>query len=187
MTKTPPKTHDDACTEIIDEIMDTFNFGQVEQMMRATDWKWRTEEDAQERELPDERRLRRAAREMLREAARTRCGSSCGGFTALYQSGMDEDERRPFVYLRLYWGLDSHDTEGVCYGEADPAPNPAPSSGKAKNHDAPEDWSDLHTLIDQVARMNSRVPKEQNQQWHLAVVALCAFYNERTGKEWRES
>jgi hypothetical protein len=117
VNKIAPKTHDEACAEIIDEIMDSFDFAQVEQMMRATDWKWRTEEDAQEMELPDERRLRRAAREMLREAARTRCGSSMGGFTVLYQSGMDDDERRPFVYIRLYFGLDSHDTEGVCYGE----------------------------------------------------------------------
>lgn len=186
MTKTAPKTHDDACTEIIDEIMDTFNFGQVEQIMRAVDWKWRTEESAQEMEFPDERRLRRAAREMLREAARTRCGSSSEGFTAIYQSGMDEDERRPFVYIRLYWGLDSHDTEGVCYGEPTAPPKPAISASKAKTHDAPEDWSDLHDLIDKVGLMGIRITDGKTCQWQLCMAGLTAFYNERTGKKWRD-
>jgi hypothetical protein len=122
MSKTTPKTHDEACTELIDEIMDSFEFDEVQRIMAALDWKWRTEEDTQEgeqeMELPDERRLRQSARKLLREAARTRCGSSIGGFTVLYQSGIDEDDHRPFVYLRLYFGLDSHDTEGMCYGEA---------------------------------------------------------------------
>lgn len=120
MSKTTTKTHDEACTELIDEIMDTFEFDGVEKIMAAVGWKWRTEEDTeegeQEMELPDERRLRQSARKMLREAARSRCGSSSGGFTVLYQSGIDEEDQRPFVYLRLYFGLDSNDTEGMCYG-----------------------------------------------------------------------
>jgi hypothetical protein len=93
-------TRQEAIQEQIDEIMDTFNFEDVHSWMEYSDWKWGNL-DGQAR-VPGIYEIRQAARERLKQAART--GYSCtGGFTAQLHEG--EDENGPWLKLDLSFGL----------------------------------------------------------------------------------
>jgi hypothetical protein len=92
-------TKEQAIQEQIDEIMDSFEFEKVQNMMEALGWGW-----GEEGEAPDSYEMKRFARERLREAVK--CGtSSSGGFTARYKEGFDVETHKPFVILTLYFGL----------------------------------------------------------------------------------
>jgi len=84
--------------EQIDNIMDTFEFGRVHEMMKAVGWGW-----GEPNVVPDESELRKSARRHLNDM-RSNCISSSGGFTAYKRDGV----------LNLHWGLDSLvTTDGV--------------------------------------------------------------------------
>ena len=75
----------------IDEIMDTFDFTRVQEIMTRISWKW----DAGERaHIPEEAELRKEARRMMRVAVDSSYAST-GGFAAVVHDGM----------MTLHWGI----------------------------------------------------------------------------------
>lgn len=90
----------------LDEIMDSFDFDQVHEIMTALKWNWVTTEKG---EIPDKYELRREARRLMKQAI---AGEDCstGGFSARVVDGVDEDG--PWTKLHLSFGLDTiHDGE----------------------------------------------------------------------------
>ena len=80
--------------ELIDEVMDHFNFAKVQRVMKMLNWKW-------DRVVPTEAMLRKGARNCLNVAADTGRYSG-GGFHALKRDGQ----------LRLYFALEDYRTVG---------------------------------------------------------------------------
>ena len=78
----------------IDNIMDTFDFGRVREIMDALDWKWSM--PAGGSGVPEEVELRQSARRLLRSLRECSITSS-GGFTAV----LSDDG------VMLFWGIDS--------------------------------------------------------------------------------
>jgi len=77
----------------IDEIMDTFEFGYVQEIMEAVDWRWGCSDVAH---IPEEYELRKAARKLLNDVLGGVMITGTGGFTAV---NLDGD-------LVLFWGLE---------------------------------------------------------------------------------
>ena len=67
--------------ELIDNIMDNFDFRKVHQAMKALNWKWDRID-----EIPEEHELRKAARAVLRGAIAYGF-TGTGGFNARYLDG----------------------------------------------------------------------------------------------------
>lgn len=63
--------------EMIDEIMDNFDFQKVRIVMIALDWRWRDEV------VPDLPELRRAARKLLKHCVKEVKNMGTGGFGAI--------------------------------------------------------------------------------------------------------
>ena len=82
--------------EEIDNIMDTFDFGRVQDIMETVCWIWGG--DGSDAGVPDETELRKAARRLLNRLRECRVAGS-GGFTAI----RSEDD------VMLFWGIDSLD------------------------------------------------------------------------------
>ena len=80
--------------EEIDNIMDTFDFNRVAEIMEAVDWKWGM--PAGGSGVPDEVELRQTARGLLKGLRENRVAAT-GGFTAI----LSEDG------VMLFWGIDS--------------------------------------------------------------------------------
>jgi hypothetical protein len=81
--------------EQIDNIMDTFDFNRVHQMMEAVGWGW-----GDPAVVPDTYAIKQDARKHLRSVAgskREGWFAGCGGFTALNLHGQ----------LNLWWGENS--------------------------------------------------------------------------------
>ena len=98
-------TRQEVLTNQLDEIMDSFDFGQVQKMMSATDWIWVRSENG----VPDQRELRQEARILMKQAI---AGEDCatGGFRACVTDGTDKDG--PWTKLNLSFGIDTiHDGE----------------------------------------------------------------------------
>jgi len=91
----------------IDEIMDTFDFRCVRQMMLAVGWTWANSENG----TPEEWELRSKARSLLKECVSVGV-TGCGGLMARYTDGEDSDG--PWLRLTLQWGESSLD-DGVGY------------------------------------------------------------------------
>jgi len=89
-------TKQEAIQEQIDDIMDSFDFSRVVKMMQATNWTW-----AGVAGIPEERDLRRGARERLHDAVK-HGESVSGGFRAWKDEG--EDAFGPWVRVSLQWG-----------------------------------------------------------------------------------
>jgi hypothetical protein len=68
--------------DLIDEIMDNFDFERVHQCMTALDWTWHDSDG-----VPDKATLRRSARRLLRGCV-ARGGGGSGGF----QTHIDREE-----------------------------------------------------------------------------------------------
>ncbi len=96
-------TRQEAIQEQIDEIMDDFEFDKVHQIMTALKWKWVTSENP--KEVPELWEIKKAARSHLKSAVKSESSSS-GGFTAQFREGVDEDTGKPFVWLKLHFGID---------------------------------------------------------------------------------
>ena len=94
-------TKEQAISEQIDEIMDTFQFGKVAQWMKQDRWTW-AETDNQ---VPEEYSIRQEARSMLKRVASGRKNAyiSCGGLTAQRYDGIDDDGK-PWIRLSLQFG-----------------------------------------------------------------------------------
>lgn len=90
----------------LEEIMDSFDFDQVHEIMTALKWNWVTTEKGG---IPDKYELRREARRLMKQAI---AGEDCatGGFSARVADGVDEDGQ--WTKLHLFFGLDTiHDGE----------------------------------------------------------------------------
>jgi hypothetical protein len=90
----------------LDEIMDSFDFYKVHEIMSALKWTWVTTE---KKGIPDDYELRQEARRLMKQAIN---GENCatGGFRAWVTDGTDEDG--PWTKLDLSFGLDTiHDGE----------------------------------------------------------------------------
>ena len=103
-------TKQEAIQEQIDEIMDTFDFDKVHDVMKFLDWRWQRAE-----EPPDIYEIKQEARERLKQAAKSG-GSSTGGFTAYKTESVDEKTGEPFVHLELFFGFQSVN-DGTSYEE----------------------------------------------------------------------
>lgn len=101
------KTKQEAIQEQIDEIMDTFDFDDVHQIMVHRNWTWGSDEG-----VPSKVEIRVAARERMKDATKTGF-SSTGGFTAILQDCPDGDDG-PFVRMTLYFGLSTYN-DGTGY------------------------------------------------------------------------
>lgn len=99
-------TKQEAIQQQIDEIMDTFDFGKVHKMMKAINWRWSSCEA-----VPEEYEIRKRARELLREAAKSGFVST-GGLTATKTE--DEEDGVPWVRMELDFGVTSA-PDGVSY------------------------------------------------------------------------
>jgi len=89
----------------MDEIMDSFDFDQVQKIMSATDWMWVLAEKG----VPDQYELRREARRLMKQAIN---GEDCGtgGFRAWVTEGTDRDGA--WAKLNLSFGIETiHDGE----------------------------------------------------------------------------
>lgn len=79
--------------DMIDEVMDNFDFDKVHKMMAAVGWKWAKEDGGYT--VPDIQRLKKAARYLIKKAIKDDViDISTGGFEV--QRGED--------YIRLSWG-----------------------------------------------------------------------------------
>lgn len=79
--------------DMIDEVMDNFDFEKVQKMMFAVGWKWINDEGGYS--VPDVAELRRAARRMIKNTFKEGVfAMGTGGFEV--QRGED--------YIRLSWG-----------------------------------------------------------------------------------
>ena len=93
----------------IDDIMDSFDFGRVAEVMKALDWRWSSTGN----QPPNEYELRSYARSLLKSNAKCGGWSSCGGFRATRQDGVDNG--KPWVRLILAFELESWSEDGVTY------------------------------------------------------------------------
>jgi len=67
-----PKVHLDPVNQMVDEIMEEFNFNRLQLAMVALDWKWASAKNG----IPTTDELREEAERLLRRAAELRLGSS---------------------------------------------------------------------------------------------------------------
>ena len=90
--------------DIIDEVMDGFDFEKVHQMMTAVNWRWHGEEFT-----PSVSELRAVARRQLRDA-HTGCLKHCSGYTVAsggFTAKVDYDDADDNFYVYLSWGIDN--------------------------------------------------------------------------------
>ena len=87
--------------DVIDDIMDSFDFNKVHKVMEFLDWQWRDEG------VPDEYSLKREARRLLRDAIENKTSISTGGFIVKYYPA-DNDGGE---WVKLAFELESWDTE----------------------------------------------------------------------------
>jgi hypothetical protein len=107
-------TREEVIQEQIDEIMDTFEFEKVQQMMRAVNWEWFCEETGK-RKVPDLYEIKKSARKRMRDAAKHGY-SSTGGFSARLIE--NEDESGPWLLIDLQFGPQSL-MDGTTYVQQD--------------------------------------------------------------------
>lgn len=82
--------------DMIDDIMDAFNFERVHSVMVMLDWKWGTDGY-----IPDIVELRKTARDLLSRVITDECREiATGGFHAMFDSGV----------LRLMFVLEDYDS-----------------------------------------------------------------------------
>jgi len=97
----------EAIQEQIDNIMDTFDFHRVQQMMRAVGWTWALSDNKDG--PPRGYELRETARRLLRDSVKD--GTvALGGFKAECVDEVDEDG--PWLRLSLQWGPSSLEDGG---------------------------------------------------------------------------
>jgi hypothetical protein len=81
--------------ELIDEIMDYFDFDKVAKVMTFLEWKWVSAEDG----IPSVGEIRQSARRLLKDAIKNKTTFGTGGLRATYDDG----------YLQLEFILEEMD------------------------------------------------------------------------------
>ena len=100
----------------IEDIMDEFNFGEVQRVMESLDWTWSGTGC-----VPEEYDLRKGARQLLKQAAEMiddRCNVSggstaTGGFLATSKAGCDNGDK--WLRLDLHFCVDSVTLDGESF------------------------------------------------------------------------
>jgi len=90
--------------DIIDEVMDGFDFERVHKMMTAVNWTWIGNDFP-----PSVAELRANARRQLRDA-HTGCLKHCCGFTVAtggFTARVDYDDATDTFCVYLHWGVDN--------------------------------------------------------------------------------
>jgi hypothetical protein len=108
------RTKNETAMAQIDNIMDWFDFGKVQRVMKVLEWQWASSEE--EGGVPCEGEIRSGARQRLIEALHGMSGSS-GGFTARMTTGVEEGE--PWVNMSLTFELEGWDSDGEVYNGED--------------------------------------------------------------------
>lgn len=94
----------------VDEIMDSFDFRQVESVMKHLNWTWKDS-----RTPPDEYDLRKEARSLMRMAIQQGESVSTGGFIVTLHSGEENGEK--WARIDLAFAVDQTFSEGEVYDE----------------------------------------------------------------------
>ena len=103
-----------ACKQKIAEIMDGFDFGQVQKIMQDLNWSW-----GNDSEIPSMPCIIKAAERQLKDVCHKLekldfIYISSGGFTTIGWTGYDEDEGKKYVNLMLIFGI-SATSDGICF------------------------------------------------------------------------
>jgi hypothetical protein len=109
-------TKEELIQKQIEDIMDEFNFGEVQRVMESLDWTWSGTGC-----VPEEYDLRKGARQLLKQAAemignplRLSGGSTAtGGFLATSRAGFDNGEK--WLRLDLHFCVDSVTLDGESF------------------------------------------------------------------------
>ena len=100
----------------IEDIMDEFNFGEVQKVMESLDWTW-----SETGCVPEEYDLRKGARKLLKEAAKmiddsldlSGGSTSTGGFLASSRAGCSYEDK--WLRLDLHFCVDSVTLDGESF------------------------------------------------------------------------
>lgn len=94
----------------IDDIMDEFDFDQVEKVMEFLGWEWSSSNG-----VPEKYEIKKQARKLLKQAAEFNGGgtTSTGGFVASSKFG--EDGNGKWVLLKLDFSIESSLLDGEYY------------------------------------------------------------------------
>lgn len=90
--------------DVIDDILDNFDFEKVHQTMVALNWKW-----AGYKEVPEVPDLRKFARTRLKEAYTRKTTVSSGGFKATYERWSQVRFTLRLEFIVTDWDCDSYD------------------------------------------------------------------------------
>lgn len=91
--------------DLINDVMDNFDFGKVAHTMKALDWKWAL--PGGEYEVPDEFTLRKQARELLTETIESSKNDYDGSGVTISTGGFEVYYKEDDKYLELKFVLTS--------------------------------------------------------------------------------
>jgi len=94
----------------VNEIMDSFNFRQVESVMQHLNWTWKDSKTP-----PDEYEIRREARSLMNVAIQSGESVSTGGFIVRLHSG--EENGKKWARIDLAFAVEDTFNEGENYDE----------------------------------------------------------------------
>jgi hypothetical protein len=94
----------------VDEIMDSFDFRQVESVMHHLNWTWNDSKTP-----PDEYEIRREARRIMNIAIQSGESVSTGGFIARLHCG--EENGKKWARIDLAFAVEDSFNEGESYDE----------------------------------------------------------------------
>lgn len=106
-----PNVSEEQFDQLLDYIMDGFDFERVHMVMVTLDWRW-ANLGSGGLEVPTLLQLRQKARQLLREAFKRKGTVGTGGFEATYHPPLEGDKDDPAGYLTLRFVLQEWDTEG---------------------------------------------------------------------------
>ena len=109
-------TKEELIQKQIEDIMDEFNFAEVQKVMESLDWTW-----SETGCVPEEYDLRKGARKLLKEAARmigdplrlSGGSTSTGGFLATSKAGYNNGDK--WLRLDLHFCVDSVTLDGESF------------------------------------------------------------------------
>jgi hypothetical protein len=107
-----PNVTESQFEEILDDVMDQFDFDKVHRVMEFMDWVWVTT-DGHSTEVPSISRLKQAARKHLRRAFAKNITIGSGGLEASYVPPAPEWKGEdPYGLLELRFVLEEQSNEG---------------------------------------------------------------------------
>jgi len=109
-----PNVTESQFQEILDDVIDHFDFDKVHRVMEYLDWVWVTA-DGSSTEVPSIPRLKQAARKHLRRAFAKNITVGSGGLEASYVPPAPEwGDEDPYGLLELKFVLEWQSNEGYC-------------------------------------------------------------------------